>query len=134
MWGFIRVENEHLRIYGAPDGASSDSDCGDPAGAGFKHIPSCASSVSTMAGSSINSSINSGGPPSGTGGSGGGGGSRVSGLDRLPYSRMDMPSSSGGGGGIFRRATNPLKAWCLIRVRGKEEYKYIVYVGAGGLG
>lgn len=106
MWGFIRVENEHLRIYGAPDGPP-DSDSGDPVGAGFKHIPSCASSVSTMAGSSINS----GGSPSASGGSGGRsvGGSRVSGLDRLPYSRMDMPSRSS-------RATNPVKAWCLTRV------------------
>lgn len=123
MWGFLRVENEHLRIYGGPDAPPPGSDVGDPGGAGFKHVPSCASGVSTMAGSSINSSSSSGGsPPSasgGIGGGGGGGGSRVSGLDRLPYSRMDMPSSagSGGGGGIFRRATTPLKAWCFIRVR-----------------
>eukprot|EP00903_Cladosiphon_okamuranus_P016627 g15335.t1 len=116
MWGFIRVENEHLRIYGAPDG-TADSDDGDAGSAGFKRLPSSGSSVSTMAGSSINSigSISSSGPPSGSGGGGGGG--RVSGLDRLPYSRMDMSSSASGGGGLFRRATGPLKAWCLTRVK-----------------
>ena len=118
MWGFIRVENEHLRIYGAPEGAS-DSDLGNLGGAGFRHTPSCGSSVSTMTGTSINSTGSS--APFDSSGSGGGAGGRMSGLDRLPYSRMDMPSSAGGGG-LFRRATNPLRAWCLIRVREMQSY------------
>ncbi|CAB1112597.1 unnamed protein product [Ectocarpus sp. CCAP 1310/34] len=126
MWGFIRVENEHLRIYdggGSSDGSLSPGlDAGPGAAGGFQHIASC-SSMSTMASSSINSNISSSivGGGSGLGvpmmGGGGLGGSRGSGLDKLPYSRMEMPSSSGGGIGLFRRATSPLRAWCLIRVR-----------------
>lgn len=125
MWGFIRVENEHLRIYdggGTSDGSGSPCpDAGPGAAGGFQHIASC-SSVSTMANSSINSNISSsiGGGGSGLGVpmmGGGLGGSRGSGLDKLPYSRMEMASSSGGGIGLLRRATGPLRAWCLIRVR-----------------
>lgn len=73
MWGFLRVENEHLRIYG---------DVGSP-GSGVENQ---------------------------AGGSAGGNGSAVAGLDRLPYSRMEISN------GIMSRATTPIKAWCLNRV------------------
>ncbi|CAN0109231.1 unnamed protein product, partial [Ectocarpus sp. 4 AP-2014] len=48
---------------------------------------------------------------------GGLGGSRGSGLGKLPYSRMEMPSSSGGGIGMLRRATSPLRARCYMKVK-----------------
>lgn len=125
MWGFLRVENEHLRIYG---GGAMSLDADPSANGNFQHLPSSCASVSTMAGSSINSNVSSstasiGGSSGGLGvpmiggGGGGGGGSRPSGLDRLPYSRMEIPSSSTSGG-LLRRLSQPLKAWCLIRVRG----------------
>ncbi|CAB1104539.1 unnamed protein product [Ectocarpus sp. CCAP 1310/34] len=70
MWGFLRLENEYMRIY--DDGGTCDilgipgSDTGPGAAGGFQHIPSC-SSVSTMA-----SSINSSNISSSIGGSGSG--------------------------------------------------------------
>lgn len=130
MWGFLRVENEHLRIYGSSSGGTPDgSGSPDPSGGeGFKRVPSYAT-VSTMAGgSSINSSVASTMAGGGLGvsmmGGGGGGGvsiGRASGLDRLPYTRMGMPSSDGvgggGGEGLLRRLMSPCKAWCLLKVR-----------------
>lgn len=108
MWGFLRVENEHLRIYG--DSISSGSDA-DVTGESFQQIPSATTMSSSAASltslTSLTMSINGGaGAPMMAGSRG------LSGLDKLPYSRMEMPTT-----GLLRRATNPIKTWCLTKVR-----------------
>ena len=104
MWGFLRVENEHLRIYGDSSSIGSDS---DDAGENFQNnlsVTTIASSAASI--SSLSGSINGGASAPMMGGSRG-----LSGLDKLPYSRMEMPPT-----GLLRRATNPIKAWCLTKV------------------
>lgn len=130
MWGFLRVENEHLNIYGGVDGQGSDTDSqGQPLLLSVGEVTS-SPAVSTAAMSSLGGSgdpiNNSGGVSGGVGGILGwerssGSFSRGNGLDRLPYSRMDMTSKHGAG---IAAATsnNPVKAWCLTRVRGFCDY------------
>ena len=115
MWGFLRVENEHLRIYG--DSISSGSDP-DQAGESFQQIPSATTmSSSTASLASLAGSINGGaGVPMMGGGRG------LSGLDKLPYSRMEMPTT-----GLLRRATNPIKAWCLTKVTRRDFFFIILF-------
>ena len=115
MWGFLRVENEHLRIYG--DSISSGSDS-DEAGESFQQIPSAtAMSGSAVSLSSLSGSINGGASAPMMGGSRG-----FAGLDKLPYSRMEVPTT-----GLLRRATNPIKTWCLTKVRWRVFF-FIIFV------
>lgn len=113
MWGFLRVENEHLQIYGsAPEFGLGIGN--EDAFLGLSAVPS--GSVSTAMGSSVAGSA-SGSDSVGGWDSGAkadrhiGSINRGSGLDNLPYSRMDIS-----GGGLSRRVGSPLKAWCLNRV------------------
>eukprot|EP00904_Undaria_pinnatifida_P011262 jgi/Undpi1/7266/HiC_scaffold_22.g09739.m1 len=114
MWGFLRVENEHLRIYGDSSSIGSDS---DDAGENFQNnlsVTTIASSAASI--SSLSGSINGGASAPMMGGSRG-----LSGLDKLPYSRMEMPPT-----GLLRRATNPIKAWCLTKVKRESRCRLLI--------
>lgn len=113
MWGFLRVENEHISIYGGVSATGSDLDT-----LGEHLLVSSASSPS--ASTVVSSSLSGSGPVSDSGNAWEpraerhvGSINRGTGLDKLPYARMDIASN----GGVVRRATSPLKAWCLHRVR-----------------
>lgn len=113
MWGFLRVENEHLQIYGGASTLGTDQDSlGE-----HLLVSSTSSSTSTVAaGSTV--SVGASGSDRGNGWESRaewplGTINRGSGLDSMPYSRMDIAPN----GGVLRRATSPLKAWCLTRVR-----------------
>lgn len=112
MWGFLRVENEHLHIYGDVDSPGSGADDS----LRFEQVPAATAVSSASAPSSTAGSVVAVGVPVAANervvfSSSGGGRSRGSGLDRLPYARMEISS-----GGIMR-ATNPVKAWCFTKVR-----------------
>lgn len=109
MWGFLRVENEHLRIYGGgTDEQGSDADSqGD-----FFLLDGSSPSASTAASLSTAGSLSAGDHALIASGNV----SRGNGLDRLPYSRMDINTSKHLNNGMS--SSNPLKAWCLTRVSG----------------
>lgn len=126
MWGFLRVENEHLHIYGGGDDSRSDTDSG-----GQPLLPHEVEAMPSSSASTASSVVGSGPGSTGrdpiitAGVSGGGisgwerwsgGVSRVNGLDRLPYHRMDMASKHGGGVGVGSACDSPIKTWCLTRV------------------
>lgn len=121
MWGFLRVENEHLHIYGGgggggnaiDTGSDSDSQQGEPLLSSSSHSPTTTVAASSIAGSGMGGdSVVSGGSWVADRSA-----SRSSGLDKLPYSRMDVGSGGSGGGDLVRRAVSPIMGWCLTRVR-----------------
>ncbi|CAN0227530.1 unnamed protein product [Ascophyllum nodosum] len=126
MWGFLRVENEHLRIY--DDLSSQGSDIGDQddqvdEGCSPSSSTSAPSTTSPLSGSG--SVAVAGVPVSGGGGLGGGGigGNRGSqGLDRLPYSRMEISS----GVDVMQRSTDVMKAWCFNKVQPESRRRLLL--------
>lgn len=123
MWGFLRVENEHLSIYRSVDGLGSDTDS-----QGQSLLSQAEATYSPSVSAAAMSSMGGSGDPINTGGGSVSGGgiswwqrssrsfSRGTVLDRLPYSPMDM-NSKHGVGITAAPNNNPVKAWCLIRVR-----------------
>lgn len=124
MWGFLRVENEHLRIYGDVSSPGSDIDGQIEEGCSDGYSSSTASSITNapLSGNGSASSCVVGVGSGVSGGVGGGGSHRGgSGLDRLPYSRMEISTASAGTGAVTR-SVDVMKAWCLDRVREKPNF------------
>ncbi|CAM9804619.1 unnamed protein product [Discosporangium mesarthrocarpum] len=91
MWGFLRVENEHLRIYDPGTG-----DLGGAAPGSHVGIEGREREEKEKEARLRNS------------------------LDGLPFSRMEISGGRGAG------QSNPIKTWCLTKVRAESRRRLLV--------